>query len=247
MCTVTYIPSNSGFFLTSNRDEHIDRGQALAPLVYYNGKDELLCPKDPKGGSWVAAKDNGDVVVLLNGAFVKHVVLPWYRKSRGLILLDIISAERPERYYQGLNLDGIEPFTLILYTSGKLYECRWDGGKKWMTAINSRRAHIWSSATLYDKIAAAKHKNWFELWRQFGAQRTTLTIMDFHRYGGHGDPKDSLVIDRDGKMKTMSITNIHVRFEQLTMTYHDIMDDRRYISELQVTRTKGKVKPKECF
>lgn len=248
MCTVTYIPSKDGFFLTSNRDEHVSRGHALPPVVYCNGKEKLLFPKDrDKSGSWIAAKSNGDVAVLLNGAFVKHTIQPWYRKSRGLIFLDIISAERPAGYYQGLDLDGIEPFTLILFVSGQLYEGRWDGREKQMAAIETGMAHIWSSATLYDMMAAAKRRNWFEQWRQTGIQTTVRTILDFHRYGGNGDPMDSLVIDRDGKMKTMSITNVHVRPKQIKMTYHDLMDDRRYTCQLCVAHPKRTFKPKECF
>jgi hypothetical protein len=248
MCTVTYIPSKDGFYLTSNRDEHISRGHALAPRVYSNGKGKLLFPKDPdKSGSWIAAKDNGDVAVLLNGGFVKHASQRRYRKSRGLVLLDIINAEFPELYCQSLDLADIEPFTLVLFTSGRLYEFCWDGGKMWMTAMNSRLAHIWSSTTLYDKLAAAKRISWFEQWRKTNVQTSTRTIMDFHRYGGCSDPKDGLVIDRDGKMKTMSITNIRVRPAQLTMTYRDLRDDRRYTCELPVTKPKRECKPKKRF
>jgi hypothetical protein len=131
-----------------------------------------------------------------------------------------------------------------MHTSGKLYECRWDGENKWVSTINSRVAHFWSSATLYDRMAAGKRRNWFELWRQSGAQITIRSIMDFHRYGGYGDPKDSLVMDREGTVKTVSITNLHVQSQQMTMTYHDLVGDRQYTSELQVTRGKGEFKPK---
>ena len=128
MCTVTYIPNKEGFHLTSNRDEHISRGQAIAPREYRGGKNTLLYPKDAdKNGSWIAAKSNGDMVVLLNGAFVKHPRQAAYRRSRGLVLMDIINAEYPDQFYNTLNLYGIEPFTIVLYAAGKLYECRWDG------------------------------------------------------------------------------------------------------------------------
>ncbi|MGL1516781.1 NRDE family protein, partial [Vibrio parahaemolyticus] len=47
-------------------------------------------PKDPDGGgTWIALKENGDVAILLNGAFENHIPAYPYRRSRGLIFLDI--------------------------------------------------------------------------------------------------------------------------------------------------------------
>lgn len=122
MCTVTYVPTKSGFQLTSNRDENINRGKAVAPRTYQNGNYTLLYPKDAdRNGSWIAAKNNGDIVVLLNGAFVKHKAIPPYKTSRGLVLMDIINAQNPFLFYQDIDLIAVEPFTLVLYAQGSLY------------------------------------------------------------------------------------------------------------------------------
>lgn len=138
MCTVTFIPTTGGFHLTANRDEHISRSQALAPMKYVAGKNVLLYPSDTdKHGSWIAAKNNGDLAVLLNGAFIKHLPQPPYRKSRGLILKEIITAAMPERYFRSINLDAVEPFTIILFAGGNLYECRWDEEKKHIRLLNN--------------------------------------------------------------------------------------------------------------
>ncbi|MBL0358026.1 MAG: NRDE family protein [Chitinophagaceae bacterium] len=116
MCTVTYIPSADGCYLTSSRDEHAARPGAIAPAVYQHNGTVLLYPKDAKAnGSWIAFTQTGNAAVLLNGAFVKHIVKPSYRKSRGLIFLDIIAHPQPEFCFMGKNLEGIEPFTIILF------------------------------------------------------------------------------------------------------------------------------------
>jgi hypothetical protein len=236
MCTVTYIPTKNGFHLTSNRDEHISRNQALAPQQYDAGKSKLLYPKDAdKNGSWIAAKSNGDMVVLLNGAFIKHTIQPAYRKSRGLVLMDIINAEYPAHFYKAMNLEGIEPFTLVLYAAGSLYECRWDGEKKRIVSLDAKAAYIWSSVTLYDKMAAAKRNSWFSQFRNSDHPKKTAGILHFHRFGGDGDLKDGLVINRGGKMKTMSITNIRVTPQSITMTYNDLKDNKQYVNELCIT------------
>ncbi|MBB3054317.1 NRDE family protein [Mucilaginibacter gotjawali] len=233
MCTVTYIPAKEGYYLTSNRDESINRAQAIPPREYEEDNIKLLYPKDAdKNGTWIAAKNNGDAIVLLNGAFIKHAVQPPYKKSRGLVLMDIIKADYPDRFYKAMDLDGIEPFTIVLYVSGKLQECRWDGERKHIAALDKTKPYIWSSATLYDKMAIAKRNSWFNEWRKLSYAKTKEGILHFHRFGGAGDLKDGLVIDRDGKMKTMSITNLSVTPLGTTMTYNDLKDNKQYNSKL---------------
>jgi hypothetical protein len=198
MCTVTFVP---GAYLTSSRDEHINRGKALMPKEY----DGILYPKDPdKNGSWLAAKQNGDVVILLNGAFVKHVVKPAYRKSRGLILLDIIKDIYPEQCFMKIDLSDIAPFTLVIYASGKLYECRWDGDKKHRLLLDNKKAHIWSSVTLYDEAAAAEKERLFHLWPK-------KEIIHFHHQ----------MKLKNEMIKTVSITHMHVTPGNVTMTYNN--------------------------
>jgi uncharacterized protein with NRDE domain len=91
MCTVTFIPAADGVYLTSNRDERLTRPDALFPFRAAQEGQELIYPKDAEaGGSWIALKSAGDAAVLLNGAFAKHQLQPAYRRSRGLVFLDIV-------------------------------------------------------------------------------------------------------------------------------------------------------------
>ena len=84
MCTVTYIPVNDKYFISSNRDEKNSRSQAAPPAVYKLNNIMLIFPKDADaGGSWIALHENGNAAVLLNGAFEKHNPLPPYKKKQG--------------------------------------------------------------------------------------------------------------------------------------------------------------------
>ena len=66
MCTVTFIPTSSGFVITSNRDESVARKRALAPIEYEINGCKITFPKDPQaGGTWIAKSDS-KVIVLLN-------------------------------------------------------------------------------------------------------------------------------------------------------------------------------------
>ena len=235
MCTVTYVPTKEGFFLTSNRDEQVNRKSAIPPEVYKNDDCSLLYPKDgEKDGSWIIGKSTSDFGVLLNGAFIKHEGGRKYIKSRGLILVDIMRTESPSEAFKRVDLNGIEPFTLVLFTDGKLYECRWDGIKKHKILLNAKEAYIWSSATLYNSEAAEKRRKWFIDWYCTGAKKNTEQVFDFHRFGGERDLTNGLIINRDNKLKTVSITQIQVKANQLRMSYLELDSNNQYLKELDM-------------
>ncbi|MBD0368137.1 MAG: NRDE family protein, partial [Flavisolibacter sp.] len=127
MCTVTFIPTKDSIYLTSNRDEKVWRKPALPPQLFRKRSCEMLYPKDGDAqGSWITLCSNGNAGVLLNGAFEKHARKEAYTKSRGLVLLEIMDNPYPLRHFFKYPLQGVEPFTLVIWESGNLYECRWD-------------------------------------------------------------------------------------------------------------------------
>ncbi|MEP7259187.1 MAG: NRDE family protein, partial [Flavitalea sp.] len=121
MCTVTYIPVGNTIFLTSNRDEQNRRLPALPPEMYNLCSGNLIFPKDgDAGGTWIAIHENGNAIVFLNGALVGHTSEPPYRKSRGLILIDLIDHITPFNSFLAINLNRIEPFTAVILDNGHL-------------------------------------------------------------------------------------------------------------------------------
>jgi hypothetical protein len=220
MCTVTFIPVRDEFFITSNRDEKLSRKQAITPVAYKQEGHYLIYPKDANaGGTWIALKENGDAIVLLNGAFLPHIQQPPYRKSRGLILLDIINTPRPSLSLVKINLDGIEPFTLVLMESGSLYEFRWDGQERYCKQLSAHRPHIWSSSTLYDGLVVKKREQWFAAFLNRNPNPTQLDILNFHRFTGDGDRANDLLMEREDKYATVSITSLFLTAERGSMKY----------------------------
>lgn len=227
MCTVTFIPTSEGIYLTSNRDENKNRSPALPPQVYTGDGSELIYPKDQDaGGSWIALKDKGDAAVLLNGAYVKHIHRPPYRKSRGLVFLEIIEARDPLERFRGMELEGIEPFTLVLYSGRRLWDCRWDGFRKYILALAAAKPHIWSSATLYNGSVAKERRQWFEKWLQTNHSFSYEKVLDFHHSAGNGDIRNDLVMNRDNKMLTVSVTSILIEKDNYRMIYNDLKTGR---------------------
>ena len=145
MCTVTYVPLKEGFCLTSNRDEKITREKAIPPKEYCINNKKVIFPKDPKaGGTWFSF-DEKNIIILLNGAKEKHLSKESYRKSRGLIVLDLISSNTILDTWKTLNLEDIEPFTIVFSNSIQLYQLQWDEKEKSTISLNPKEYHIWSS------------------------------------------------------------------------------------------------------
>ena len=163
MCTVSFVKTDSKIVITSNRDEQLIRPSAIPPKNYtVNGKN-VIYPKDPKaGGTWYVVDEKGTVLVLLNGANEKHVAGFNYRKSRGLIVLDIIGNVSPLDYWNTIDLDNIEPFTIVLFQDQELFQLRWNGADKEAIKLDVNEKHIWSSSTLYPKKVREERVDLFQ-------------------------------------------------------------------------------------
>jgi Transport and Golgi organisation 2 len=229
MCTVSFIPVNNTFFLTSNRDEKIIRKAAFAPAVHCVNDTNLLFPKDAAaGGSWICLNENGNAAVLLNGAFKKHISQPPYRLSRGIIFLDIIATANPVQTFLKINLLSIEPFTIIIFENKCLYECRWDGQQKHWLRLKNNYPRIWSSSTLYDEVTVKKREQWFTNWLNKNPYPILEDILQFHQFTGEGDTNNDLLMNRDGKILTVSVTGIELNKYQGKMQYIDLKNNNTY-------------------
>ena len=220
MCTVTFIKTNKGVIITSNRDEKIVRAKALAPQEYLINNLRVTFPKDTQaGGTWIA-QTNNTCVVLLNGAEEKHISAPTYRKSRGQIVLDLISGDAIIDW-QLINLENIEPFTLIVYQNDKLFQFRWNGNIKENIELDPNKAYIWSSSTLYSKEIKTKREEWFTAFLNKNPQPTPNQLIDFHSFTESSNIENGLQINRNNIYKTVSITQIE-KNNCTTMNYIDL-------------------------
>lgn len=228
MCTVSFIPVKDKFFLTSNRDERNTRGKAFSPaLTSYKGHT-ILFPKDAdRGGTWIGLKENGGMAVLLNGAFFGHTSSPPYRKSRGIVFLDILATERPSLQFAKTDLTDIEPFTFILFEKNCLYEFRWDGAEHYCRQPAANRPHIWSSSTLYDSGIARKREQWFAGFLNRNPTPTQSDILNFHRFSGDGDERNDLLMRRDDVYSTVSITSILLTTDRGSLKHLDISSGKQ--------------------
>lgn len=229
MCTVTYIPTEKGAFLTSNRDERTDRAPAEPPVTRYAGK-ALTYPRDAHaGGTWIALKGRRDAAVLLNGGFNNHVRKPSYRRSRGLVMLEVLEAPSSADCFETISLEEVEPFTLILFADGKLMRYTWDGNQKHRNELDPQQPHVWASSTLYNRQAQQMRSQKLQQW--YGKTAiNTKSILDFHRQKGiRFDASQSFNADRTA-IATVSVTSIDLTNPEPAVHYHDLRAGATFVT-----------------
>lgn len=222
MCTVSFVPTPLGFAFTSNRDEHISRANTLFPASFDALGELVQFPKDPEAnGSWIAFSSTR-IVCLLNGGFEKHLRTAPYRKSRGLIVLERFEHLYFEDFVKEVDLNNIEPFTLISLerltpeAEWKIVELVWDGSRKHVTSKNNLEKHIWSSSTLYNKDIRNQRAQLFSS----EDPKTPFDVWNLHEHGGtQFGPSDQFKMKRANGLETISTTQITKNNHQLNVRY----------------------------
>lgn len=228
MCTVSFVYSQNQVIITSNRDEQHIR-PALVPQTYKVNYKKLCFPKDPKaGGTWFAVDENANVLVLLNGAAEKHHWNPPYRRSRGLIVLDLLGSASAIATWKTINLDQIEPHTMVLYQDQKLYQLRWNGTEKETLELDPEQSYIWSSSTLYAPEIRQARREWFSQFLDTQPEVSAEEMFHFHRYTENQDLQNGLVINRNDALQTLSITQAVVKQNKITLHHHDLQQQKDF-------------------
>jgi uncharacterized protein with NRDE domain len=224
MCTLTFIGTKNGYCLTSNRDEKVSRGKAIPPKKYeINGKT-ITFPKDTAaGGTWVA-HDEQAILILLNGANKKHISTGNYRKSRGLILLDLIGSDNPIEEWKNIDLENIEPFTIVYFDGENLVQWQWNSIEKTTKEFNKEEPHIWSSVTLYEPEIRVERASWFAQFIQNDSEITAEKLFHFHQFEQATNSDYGLQINRNNILKTVSITQCIWQPNAIEMHYLDLLE-----------------------
>ncbi len=236
MCTVVFIPGTRQHYFASLRDEDAERPTAKAPDLYTEGGMRFLAPKDGlAGGTWLGINEIGNVIILLNGGFEKHAPGNDYRKSRGLIVPELLSSDIPVVHWQAMALQQIEPFTLVVWSNDSLFQLVWDGEQKNQLKLNTDIAYIWSSSTLYSSKSKAYRKKLFEQWMENIPAINRESLLSF--FWEEADAENGFIINRNGKIKTLSYSFISIdRSDSACIHYYDFI--HHTVSRKEITLVK---------
>ena len=231
MCTLSYLPLENGYFVVNNRDESPLRGQAHEPQIFALNGRQVLAPIDSEGlGTWIGVNDSGKLACLMNGAFEVHIKQSHYRKSRGKITLEFLQANDDLNYFDELDLDNIEPFTLILIDNSNIKVLRWDAVDKHIEILSNDKAYNWSSATLYDSKTISERRTFFDQYNStFAEQKEKLVA--WHKDEIINSP--SILLKRP-EVASISITTISKGHEGFELNYEDLLLNKIFNSSLDI-------------
>jgi len=232
MCLVSYIKGAGGeVILTSNRDEapsrsadHIKKEDRLLA--------QILFPEDTKGGSWFVVSDKGDAAIILNGAFKNHERILPYRLSRGIMLKDFFDYADFSDFLYTFDFQNVEPFTMIVYQKMQLFELRWDGGVKHLEILDTKKCHIWSSCTLYTQEIQAKREKQFRTLLDEKAQVDAKSMKDIHVAGQVGDSENNFVMNREERVKTVSITQAKIKENVVSLEFENLLLETTHLQNM---------------
>jgi len=240
MCTVVYIPNNKKILLASLRDESPNRERAISPEIYTEGNISFLSPKDPMaGGTWIGANNSGNTIILLNGGFENHPRKDNYLKSRGIIVSELLATKSPVEEWKLIDMEGIEPFTLIVWSKAILVRLVWDGIKKHKIIQDKNIPHIWSSSTLYNAAIKKYRKELFQQWIAEEPFVSKLSVLNFFKT--FTNAQNGFIMNRDEKIKTLSYTSIEINNNSTTMSYYDLLANTHHDRSMPFIKIKDEM------
>jgi len=243
MCTVVFIPKGDKIYFASLRDENPLRPKAFVPNVYKENNVVILSPIDAlAGGTWLGTTSSGSVIILLNGGVKKHERKTNYRKSRGIIVAELLASISPVLNWDLMDMQGIEPYTLVVWSEGNLFQLVWDGNNKYGAILKANQPYIWSSATLYDSDAKAYREQLFQQWLEMNRPVSSMSLFDFFK--SSADSKNGFLINRNEQMKTLSYTFIELRIDSSSaIEYHDLTGNTTHNKKIWFNNSTKKLLP----
>ncbi len=229
MCTVSFVYANDSFLLTSNRDEKITRPSAIEPKIYQTESKKIIYPKDAKaGGTWFVVDEFGNAIILLNGGKTKHIPKEKYRLSRGIIVLELMSSNAIVSTWKTIDLNDIEPFTLLVLEGQQPYQLQWSGEEKFTDELEINQTYIWSSSTLYTPDIQQQRADWFVKYMNENKEISAEKMNFFHKNTEPKDDKNGLIINRDNLYKTLSVTQAIISGNSVFVHHSDLIQDKDY-------------------
>lgn len=162
MCTLSLFKSDDGYRVFMNRDERHDRLPERSP--------EFLCkvhnvfgPVDPQsGGTWIAYNAKGYWGCLLNGYFEEQDMSAPPVKSRGEILINILSGDDPFQSAGDIAVSNYATFRLVVGNAERHELWVWNGQvfepQEFCDEIDERVFFLSSSSFKQDEVIEARRQ-----------------------------------------------------------------------------------------
>lgn len=134
--------------------------------------------------------------------------------------------------WEVLDLDQIEPFTLVVFEQTQLHQLRWDGVHKSRMDLDANRAHIWSSATLYSPENRAEREASFFDYLAQKPEVNPADLLDFHQLNLFDRNKTGLLNKPSGALQTISITQLVVHTNTAQLLHFDLPTKNQTVHQI---------------
>ena len=233
MCTFSLLPTPDGLLVTSNRDEHVSRPDSTPPQSVPLGLKQVLYSADGLAqGTWFAVDSHGRYSVLLNGAFEKHNRSEHYRRSRGLILLELVADFEFSRAFHEIDLEHIEPFQIIHGNQGEAMQLVWDGSNKHMNPVPVHEPTLFCSATLYDSAQQSTLQNRFQSHLQY----LDKPELDMQRLHSMPQNQGGLLLHRN-QVRTTSISQALINADLIQYRFQNLLTGEEWKEQLHIQKS----------
>lgn len=217
-----------------NRDERHDRPAARPPRRWPGAGGGFTAPVDGgAGGSWIAVRDSGVVLALLNhrprrGSGSRPPVPATLRRSRGHLVTALAAeATVPDAArVRACGLAAFEPFRLLVV--GPTVPPRvftWTGAVLTARRLRPRLGFITSSSWRPESVIPARHARFRARWRD--DLPTSTDLVAFHDGAQHARGSAYAVRMSREDARTVSRTVVEVRGGQVSMDYRAFGEPRQ--------------------
>jgi hypothetical protein len=216
MCTLSFIPTDSGYIVGMNRDEQITRIRSLFPAII----GDAVYPREPStGGTWLAVNSSGLTLALLNKN--EEGPLPVKLRSRGEFIPSLISAGSLATVHRRLveiGFKGVWPFRLIAISVEQREVCEWAWGTHLTQNYYDWENRHWFSSGMSDveanRVRSAVVE---EAWRRSDAG-SPKWLRELHRSHEPKPGAFSICVHRDDA-STVSYSEIALEDGRATFRY----------------------------
>jgi hypothetical protein len=201
MCTVTVVPHATGVRLLCNRDERRSRPAALPPRPYDLGGTQAIFPVDPQGeGTWIGCNGAGLAVALLNRNVPSRTGDDRLKRSRGLIVREVLRRTRLAAAVQNvLDLDprSFAGFRIVIVQDRSVAIVASDGAS--IVRRPLRVLHtplLLTSSSLGDRLVTPPRRRLFDRLVLRSGRRWLAGQARFHEHQWTARPEISVRMER---------------------------------------------------
>jgi uncharacterized protein with NRDE domain len=226
MCSLSWVRRRDALIVVMNRDERRDRAPARPPRRWRGADGGFTAPVDgDAGGTWIAAKDSGVVLALLNhqAADDSGVVgaAGGRRISRG-VLVTTLAAEAAAPDAARLRAAGLASYAPFrLFVAGPRVPPRvftWNGATLSTRRLDPGLGFLTSSSWNPRAVIPARHAR-FRAFARTHPRPTRADLLEFHAQAD--DPRGTpwaICMARDDA-RTVSTTAVDVGPSGVAMRY----------------------------